>query len=69
MFLNQSTAASFDKGCVPARIPGIGSGKKRSCSVEDRLEHEVEVHVEEEGDGSCEEGVEVSKWAVVRGLQ
>ena len=52
---------------MPPSIPGVGAGKKRSCSVEGILECQVEE--EEEKDGSHEEGVEVSKWAVVRGLQ
>ena len=44
----------------------MGGVKKRSASVEDTLDRSVE---EEEEDGGNLEGVEVSKWAVVRGLQ
>ena len=65
-FLNELTACSFDKGRVPAKIPGVGGVKKRSASVEDTLDRSVG---EEEDGGTLEEGVEVSKWAVVRGLQ
>ena len=45
----------------------MGGVKKRSASVEDTLDRSVEE--EEEDGGNLEGGVEVSKWAVVRGLQ